>query len=755
MPRFYVRYLLLTLFIFSGYFVKGQSPDLVLKVADELFENKDYYGSIQFYEKAMEIDSNNAEVLYKYARNLSLTNQHEKSSRYYQKALILDGSTEFPMAAYYLAESYRSSGDYRKARRYYNQALRPFRSDRNSYWYQRIDQNKDAASWASKNDDKRVYEPTNLTQKVNTTFSEYAPTIHNKNLYYSGMIADSAVENGIIKDKQFYSRIYWKSLTSNEKAKELLFVKDLEKQFHKLHLANPAFYEDDIYFSVCDSNFKCKIWKGQLIDNKVSNAFELNKNINHPTSNNTQANPVKIDNELYLFFSSDRNGGEGELDIYVAKVASFGFDQALNLGPSVNSLGNEITPFYDAGSQTLFFSSDWHFGYGGYDIFLSKGKPMNFEQAENIGFGINTSSNDYYFKVFNPTALLTSNRKEGNVDSKNDCCNDLYELSYKLDSIETNEDQLTEEIVNIDVLNGFLPMELFFHNDEPNPNSRKKETDKNYIDLALAYQNLKAEYLSSYVQSVSRKERVIAENDLEQFFKDHLQNGIRKLERFTPLLLKELQKGSKVELAVRGFASSLSESSYNLNLTSRRIESLINYFNQAENGAFSPYLNGSASNGGKLTFNKIPYGEYAVAKIIDEADKITAVYSPQAATERKIELIAVSNSNISSSLSTKDAAKIEFNTNSYELGKLNSEKVISRFFKVSNTGKGELKLYNISSNCECVNLDYPLKINEGEEGKILIDIDAENLLGDVNIELIVVSNTNPNLNRLNIRFEVE
>lgn len=754
MPKFHVKCILLLLFIFSGYLVRSQSSNLVLKVADDLFENKDYYGAIHFYEKALEIDSNNAEVLYKYARNLSLTNQHEKSSRYYQKALILGGLTDFPLVAYYLAESYRSSGDYRKAKRYYNQALRPFRSDRKSYWYQRIDQNKDAASWASRNSALKIYNPVNLTQKVNTSFSEYAPTIHNKSLYYSGMIADSATENDIIKDKQFYSRIYCKSLTTNEEAKELLLSKELSEKFQQLHLANPAFYGSDMYFSVCDSNFNCKIWKGQLVENVINNAFELNKNINHPTSNNTQAYPVEIDNELYLFFSSDRDGGEGQLDLYVAREASFGFDQALNLGPSVNSLGNEITPFYDLSSQTLFFSSDWHLGYGGYDIFLSKGKPINFGQAENIGFGINTPSNEYYFKAQSPIALLASNRKEGNVDGKSDCCNDLYELNYKLDSI-SSDDQFTEQAVSIDILNGFLPMELFFHNDEPNPNSRKKETDKNYIDLALSYQDLKDEYLSTYAESVSRKERDVAKNDLEQFFEDDLQNGILQLERFTPLLLKELQKGSKIELAVRGFASSLSEDSYNLNLTSRRIESLINYFEQAENGAFIPYLNGNSANGGKLTFNKIPYGEYAVAQIIDENDKIAAVYSPQAATERKIELLAVSNSNTSSSLSAKEAAKIEFNTNTYDLGKIEDTRVINRFFNVKNTGNDGLKLYNVSSNCECVSINYPSTIIAGEEAKILIDISTENLSGEINIELIVVSNTNPNLNRLNIKFELE
>ena len=76
--------------LFSTFPLSGQNVDLVLKVADNLFENKEYYGSIGFYEKALEIDSSNAKVLYGYARNLTELNQHEQSIRYYQKAALYD-----------------------------------------------------------------------------------------------------------------------------------------------------------------------------------------------------------------------------------------------------------------------------------------------------------------------------------------------------------------------------------------------------------------------------------------------------------------------------------------------------------------------------------------------------------------------------------------------------------------------------------------------------------------------------------------
>ena len=111
---------------------------------------------------------------------------------------------------------------------------------------------------------------------------------------------------------------------------------------------------------------------------------------------------------------------------------------------------------------------------------------------------------------------------------------------------------------------------------------------------------------------------------------------------FTPLLNKELEDGKTVTLTIKGFASPLSKSDYNVNLTLRRVSSLINYLSEYEDGLLLPYINGTAENGAKLEFIKVPFGEYQSATISDDLkDKRNSVYSPGAALERKIEIIAI------------------------------------------------------------------------------------------------------------------
>ena len=102
----------------------------------------------------------------------------------------------------------------------------------------------------------------------------------------------------------------------------------------------------------------------------------------------------------YLYFTSNRRGGFGGLDIYKAKRLADGtWGQAENLGAIINSKFDEETPFLANGGNILYFSSQGHESSGGFDVFLSElndagqwGKP------ENIGYPFNTSDDDLFFQ---------------------------------------------------------------------------------------------------------------------------------------------------------------------------------------------------------------------------------------------------------------------------------------------------------------------------------------------------------------------
>ncbi len=142
----------------------------------------------------------------------------------------------------------------------------------------------------------------------------------------------------------------------------------------------------DIFISRKDGNFWLK-------------AEPLNKNIN-TRANETFAS-VSADGKN-LFFTSDRRGSLGGLDIYVSKKQSVGdWGQAENLGPIINTEFDEESPYLSPDGSALYFSSKGHFNMGSFDIFYS---PLNkygqFEECINIGYPINTTGDDLnYFPL--------------------------------------------------------------------------------------------------------------------------------------------------------------------------------------------------------------------------------------------------------------------------------------------------------------------------------------------------------------------
>ena len=104
-----------------------------------------------------------------------------------------------------------------------------------------------------------------------------------------------------------------------------------------------------------------------------------------------------------LYFTSNRKGSYGGLDIYVsAKQANGSWGTPVNLGPTINSPYNEESPYISEDGQTLYFSSYGHYNMGGYDIFYSKkDKDGSWSEPVNIGYPINTTDNDLSFQPIN------------------------------------------------------------------------------------------------------------------------------------------------------------------------------------------------------------------------------------------------------------------------------------------------------------------------------------------------------------------
>ncbi len=123
--------------------------------------------------------------------------------------------------------------------------------------------------------------------------------------------------------------------------------------------------------------------------------------------------PCFADNGNTLYFASDRPDGLGGFDLFVSTRNGNSWSLPQNLGSNVNTPGNEVTPFFNAGE--LHFASDWHFGLGGLDIFKASKSGGTFTNVVNLGNGVNSSYDDYGFIYdhSNGVGYFTSNRKGG------------------------------------------------------------------------------------------------------------------------------------------------------------------------------------------------------------------------------------------------------------------------------------------------------------------------------------------------------
>ncbi|MEY2921843.1 MAG: hypothetical protein RL108_456, partial [Bacteroidota bacterium] len=188
-----------------------------------------------------------------------------------------------------------------------------------------------------------------------------------------------------------------------------------------------------------------------------------------------------------------------------------------------------------------------------------------------------------------------------------------------------------------------LPVTLYFHNDIPNPKSTDPTTSINYLSTYNDYMALTENYKEEYAKGLTGDAARNAHEDIESFFVEFVAKGVTDFNLFQDLLLEELEKGNHIQLNIRGFASPLAKTDYNVNLTKRRIQSLINQLKISNEGKFIPYLNATALNGARLLINEIPNGEYAANKFTSDNpnDSKNSIYSRAAAIERKIEIQSV------------------------------------------------------------------------------------------------------------------
>lgn len=211
----------------------------------------------------------------------------------------------------------------------------------------------------------------------------------------------------------------------------------------------------------------------------------------------------------------------------------------------------------------------------------------------------------------------------------------------ELDLTEVSEPTLIDRKIYLEVfdIEDYMPVTVYFENDHPNPTSKSTTTNEVYGDLYDSYLKVKMDYLENYSKKKRGQEKIDAQNKLDAFFEGEVAGGYDKLKRFMRALKKELELGRSLEIAIKGYASPLADTKYNLALGQRRVSSIKNEILRFENGFFREYVKE-----GKLILTDISFGEEtSPADVSDSNNRILSVYSPEASRERRVQIVKITD----------------------------------------------------------------------------------------------------------------
>jgi outer membrane protein OmpA-like peptidoglycan-associated protein len=165
-----------------------------------------------------------------------------------------------------------------------------------------------------------------------------------------------------------------------------------------------------------------------------------------------------------IYFASDKAGGQGGMDIYKTTLQANGsWSSAVNLGPAVNSKANEDAPFIHPDQKTLFFTSDGHNTMGGRDIFVTKLVQDKWTTPENMGYPVNTTSNDNYFTLIaDGTRAYFSSDRKGGLGGQ-----DIYYLNMPEDAANIPLTMIKGKILNAETGKP-MPTKIYLVDNETN-----------------------------------------------------------------------------------------------------------------------------------------------------------------------------------------------------------------------------------------------------------------------------------------------
>jgi peptidoglycan-associated lipoprotein len=410
--------LLISLLItFGAPEVAGQSRRIA--AAEEAFSSFQYNLAATRYKKAFSKTKNRAEkdrISFQMAECYRMMNSTKKAEANYRRIIKSDFARRNPIVYLYYADMLRFNEKYDIAKDYYTMYAENVPEDVRGA--NGVKSCQLAAEWIAS---PTKYSIANL-KKVNSKSDDFAASYADK--FYNALIFTSSREGSTGKGlddwtNQNFSDIYLTRQDRKGEWSEPTLADTDGKLNTTANEGTPAFNENfsAVYYTRCgsaeDEATNCRILIAKRSGKGWGDpkALELGKD-----STVTDGHPAISKDELTIVFSSDRKGGEGGKDLWIAtrKTTAEEFSKPMNIGNLVNTKGEEVFPFLK-NDTTLYFSSNGHPGMGGLDIFKSVKRGETWTAPVNLEVPVNSSSDDFAM-IFQPgedQGFFSSNRKGG------------------------------------------------------------------------------------------------------------------------------------------------------------------------------------------------------------------------------------------------------------------------------------------------------------------------------------------------------
>ncbi len=384
----------------------AQNYKSFLKRGDREYHARNYAEAVKYYKKAEKLKRGNARINYKIGMAYLFSREKPKALPYLETVQQLDPGIERDID-YHLGLAYQYNYRFDEAIRAYQRFGQKnhkmiLRANR------KVAECRMADSLFVNPGSARIF---NLGNTINSRWNDYTPLITadgNTMVFTSNR---SGSTGGLrLRDGTYYEDIYISRKVDGLWTKPENISSKINFKYHDAAASlSPDGKTLFLYYESGGGDIYVSYLKEGEWSSPVSISDEINSQYWETSVSITRDGKT-------LYFTSDRPGGFGNLDIYRSELKEDGrWGRPRNLGPVINTNGNEDSPFIHPDGKVLYFSSDGHMGMGEHDVFYSEMEDGRFQVPVNMGYPINTVYSDNYFVISEnkKQAYYASIRKDG------------------------------------------------------------------------------------------------------------------------------------------------------------------------------------------------------------------------------------------------------------------------------------------------------------------------------------------------------